>query len=122
MPKQFNPHRGLSRLFHATRWSLRGLAATAQHEAAFRQELIAVLVLAPLGWWLGDNGIERALLVGSLLVVLIVEVLNTALESAVDRIGNERHELSGRAKDQGSAAVFLSLLLVAVIWGAVLVG
>ena len=75
-----------------------------------------LVILLPLAWWLGENGVERALMIGSLLIVLIVELLNSALESAIDRIGPEHHELSGRAKDQGSAAVLLSLLLASVTW------
>lgn len=112
--------RGLDHLVHATRWSLQGFQATFRHEAAFRQELFLFVLLAPLGWWLGESGIERALLIGSLWVVLIVEMLNTALESAINRIGTEHHELSGRAKDQGSAAVTLSLILVGIVWACVL--
>lgn len=112
--------RGLDHLIHATQWSAAGFAATFRHEAAFRQELFLFALLAPLGWWLGDDGIERALLIGSLWIVLIVEMLNTALESAINRIGLEHHELSGRAKDQGSAAVTLSLILVGIVWACVL--
>ncbi|MCP5143153.1 MAG: diacylglycerol kinase [Gammaproteobacteria bacterium] len=111
---------GFDHLLHATRWSWQGLAATIRHEAAFRQELFLFVLLAPLGWWLGETGIERALLIGSLWVVLIVEILNSALESTVNRIGTEHHELSGRAKDQGSAAVTLSLILVGIVWACVL--
>jgi len=111
---------GLRRLVNALRWSLRGFRSTFKNEEAFRQEVYLCLVLAPLGFWLGDNGIERALLVGPLFIVLIVELLNSAVESVVDRIGFERHKLSGRAKDQGSAAVFVSLALVLLCWVLVL--
>lgn len=103
-------------------YSFNGLKAALRHEAAFRQEAALFVILAPLGFWLGRNGVERALLVGSLVLVLIVELLNSAIEAAVNRIGNERHELSGRAKDLGSAAVFLSLLLVLAVWALVLAG
>lgn len=98
-----------------------GLRAAFVNEAAFRQELALFVVMAPLGYWLGSSGVERALLIGSVLLVLIVELLNSAIEAVVDRIGAERHDLSGRAKDIGSAAVFVALLNVAVIWGLVLV-
>lgn len=111
---------GLRRLVNALRWSLRGFRSTFKNEEAFRQEVYLCLVLAPLGFWLGDSGIERVLLVGPLFIVLIVELLNSAVESVVDRIGLERHKLSGRAKDQGSAAVFVSLALVLLCWVLVL--
>ena len=84
-------------------------------------ELALFVVLAPLGIWLGQSGVERALLVGSLMLVLIVELLNSAVEALVDRIGSERHELSGVAKDLGSAAVFVALVLVVVVWSLVLI-
>ncbi|MGB1109216.1 MAG: diacylglycerol kinase [Gammaproteobacteria bacterium] len=99
---------------------MKGFRATLKHEEAFRQEVMLMVVLAPLGAWLGDDGIERALLIGSLLIVLIVELLNSGIESAIDRISDEHHPLSGRAKDQGSAAVFVSLALVILTWGLVL--
>ncbi|MCU7935996.1 MAG: diacylglycerol kinase [Candidatus Thiodiazotropha sp. (ex Dulcina madagascariensis)] len=111
---------GLRRLVNALGWSIKGFRSTFKHEQAFRQELLLLLVLAPLGLWLGDNGVERALLLAPLLIVLIVELVNSAIESIVDRIGAEKHELSGRAKDQGSAAVLVSLILVAMCWTLVL--
>jgi diacylglycerol kinase (ATP) len=114
--------RGLARLVNATRWSLAGFRSALRHEEAFRQELALFVLLTPVGLWLGDTGVERALLVGSLLVVLITELLNTAVESVVDRISPEAHALSKRAKDVGSAAVFLSLVCVAVTWGLILLG
>lgn len=114
--------KGLKRLMLATGHSWRGLVGTYRNEAAFRQELALAVVLAPLGVWLGHSGIERALLLGSLLLVLVVEILNSGIEAVVDRVGFERHELSGLAKDMGSAAVFLSLLNVIVVWGFVLLG
>lgn len=107
---------GLARIWRATRFSAQGLRAAFRGEEAFRQELLIVSVLAPLGLWLGRSATERALLIGSLLLTLIVELLNSALEAAIDRIGPERHELSGRAKDMGSAAVFMALILTAAVW------
>ena len=120
MAMQSEDNVGIRRLINALRWTGRGFRSTLKHEEAFRLEIYLFLVMAPLGLWLGDNGIERALLVGSLLVVLIVELLNSAVESVVDRISTDRHKLSGRAKDQGSAAVFVSLMLVALCWVLVL--
>ncbi len=111
---------GLRRLIDATRYSLAGLAAAARHETAFRQELVLAAVLVPLGLWLGASGIERALLAGSVLLVLVVELLNSALETAVDRVSLEDHDLSRRAKDLGSAAVMLALVNAAIVWLLVL--
>ncbi len=111
---------GLTRIINAARYSMRGLRAALVHEAAFRQELALFVVLAPAGFWLGQNGVERSLLIGSLMLVLIVELLNSAVEAVVDRVGAEKHELSGRAKDIGSAAVFIALVNVAVVWGLIL--
>ena len=106
---------GISRLWHATRYSANGLRY-ACGEAAFRQELIAALVLVPAACWIGQTWVERALLGGSVMMVLVVELLNTGIEKAVDRIGPEWHDLSRRAKDVGSAAVLLSLLSCGAIW------
>lgn len=111
---------GLRRIINATGYSWQGLQTAWKNEAAFRQELALSFVLLPLAWWLGGNGVERALLMGSCLVVLITELLNSAIESVVDRIGPEQHPLSGAAKDIGSAAVFIALLLVVVVWSLVL--
>jgi diacylglycerol kinase (ATP) len=110
----------IGRVVRAFGYSLAGLRAAYIRESAFRQELALFLVLAPLGLWLGHGYIERVLLVGSLVLVLIVELLNSAVEAAVDRLGAESHELSGRAKDMGSAAVLLAMLLVLFTWGAIL--
>ena len=110
---------GLNRIWHAAGYSVEGLRA-GWHETAFRQEAIVALVLVPAAFWLGRNWVEGALLAGSVLMVLIVELLNTGLETAIDRIGPEWHEMSKRAKDMGSAAVLLSLLLCAGIWVAAL--
>jgi diacylglycerol kinase (ATP) len=106
----------LVRPFIALRCALAGLAAAWRHEVPFRLEIIAFFVLLPIGLLLGKTGVERALLIGSLLLVLIVELGNSALEAALDRISLETHPLTGRAKDIGSAAVFLALVNAAVIW------
>lgn len=113
---------GMRRVLLAFANSWKGFTGALRSEAAFRQEVALAVVLIPLGVWLGKSGIERALLVGSVLVVLIVELLNTGIEAVVDRIGPERHELSGLAKDVGSTAVLLSFTLLAVVWGFVLLG
>ena len=115
-----NRAQGGERLWKALGYSLAGLRAAFRHEAAFRQELVLVGVGTPLALWWGANGLERALLVASLWWIPIVELLNSGLEAVVDRIGPERHPLSGRAKDLGSAAVLLSLCLAAVVWALVL--
>ena len=110
---------GIRRILRATKFSAQGLAQAWQHEAAFRQEVVLVLLLAPVAAWLGQTALERAVLIGCCLIVLIVELINSAIEAAIDRHGDEHHELSGRAKDMGSAAVFVSLLLVAIVWGLI---
>lgn len=107
--------RGLSRIWHATGYSMEGLRA-GWGETAFRQEATAALLLLPAACWLGRSWVETALLAGSVLLVMIVELLNTCIESAIDRIGPEWHDLSKRAKDMGSAAVLLSLLLALGVW------
>jgi diacylglycerol kinase (ATP) len=112
---------GWKRVIVAFGHSMRGLRACYQLEEAFRQELVFLIPLLPLGLWLGESPVERAMLVGSLLLVPIVELLNSAIEANVDRIGLERHELSGRAKDIASAAVFMSILFAVVIWLLILV-
>ena len=117
-----NKPTGLVRLLKAFANSMQGFAGVFKYEAAFRQELLLAVVLIPLGLYLGKTGVERALMVGSVLLVLLVEILNSSIEAVVDRIGLERHELSGLAKDLGSAAVFLSLVMVAVTWGLVIFG
>lgn len=115
-------HSGLRRLINAAGYSRAGLKACWQNEEAFRQELLLSLALLPLAWWLGDGGLERALLISSLLLVLIAELANSGIEAVVDRIGPERHELSARAKDIGSALVLLALLNAALVWLLVLLG
>ena len=112
--------KGIERIIKATVYSLKGLVKTFREEAAFRQELTLVIILLPLGFWLGENGIERALLTIVLFIVLIVELLNSAIEAAIDRFGGEHHKLSGFAKDASSAAVFISLINVVVVWGLVI--
>jgi len=115
-PSVFN----LNRIVRAAGYSVAGLRAALVHEGAFRQELVLFFVLAPLGWWLGYSAIERVLLIGVLVLVLIVELLNSALEAIVDKASPDKHELAGRAKDMGSAAVFLAMMLVVFVWTAVL--
>lgn len=122
MSEQKKPNgAGLARIKRAAQCSRAGLRSAWQNEAAFRQELVLCALLLPFALVLGKGGIEQALLIGSLLLVLIVELLNTAVEVVVDRISTENHELSGLAKDIGSAAVFLSLVHAGVIWFLVLV-
>jgi diacylglycerol kinase (ATP) len=112
--------RGLRRILNAFGFSMAGFRDCFQHEEAFRQEVYVLLALVPLGLYLGEGAVERALLVGSLLIVPIVELLNSAVEANVDRVGLERHELSRRAKDIASAAVFLSIVLAVLVWALVL--
>jgi diacylglycerol kinase (ATP) len=111
---------GLTRLWNAFGNTWRGYVGAYREEAAFRQELKLCVVLFPLALWLGDNGVDRALLVGPIFIVLLVELLNSGIEATVDRIGLERHQLSGLAKDLGSAAVFTSFALLLVVWTLVL--
>ncbi|MCR6664985.1 MAG: diacylglycerol kinase [Methyloversatilis sp.] len=116
----FKGKTGLRRLLNATRYSAEGLGAAFRHEDAFRQEVIAAVLLLPLALWLGNSGVERALMVFSVLLVLIVELLNSAVEATVDRISLENHALAKRAKDIGSAAVMVSLLNLLLVWALVL--
>ena len=118
----FKGRTGLARIINAAGYSWAGLRAAFKHEDAFRQEVFLLFVLVPLAIYLGDSGIERALMIASLLGVLIVELLNSAVEAAVDRVSLERHPLIKRAKDMGSAAVMLSLTNVAMVWSLVLLG
>ncbi len=121
-PTPVNPQkerRGLTRVWHATGYSFAGLRA-GWGEIAFRQEALAALILLPLSFWLGSNWAETALLAGSIIALMVVELLNTAIETAIDRIGPEWHDLSKRAKDMGSAAVLLSLLFCCGVWIAAL--
>lgn len=111
---------GLIRIIDAAGYSVKGLRFAWKNEAAFRQESLLALVLIPLACWIGGNAVQTALLIGSCLIVLIVELLNTGIEAVVDRISDEYHALAGSAKDLGSAAVFISLVHVLVIWGLVI--
>ena len=110
---------GIRRVLRATVYSMQGFAHAFRHEAAFRQELALLVVMSPIAIWLGRDIIEKAVLIAVLLFVLVVELLNSAVEAAIDRHGEEQHELSGAAKDLGSASVFVSLTIVVVVWGAV---
>ena len=116
----FKGKRGLVRIVHAFFNSLAGLADAWRHESAFRQEILLAVILVPIACWVPVTHVERALLIGSVLLVLIVELLNSSIEAAIDRISFEHHSLSKRAKDIGSAAVFLSLVNVVVVWVLVL--
>jgi diacylglycerol kinase (ATP) len=113
---------GALRLYLAFVNSWKGFKGAFKFEAAFRQEVALAVVLIPLGVYLGKTGVERALLVSSVILVMIVELLNTGIETVVDRIGLERHDLSGLAKDVGSSAVLLSFAVLSVVWGFVLFG
>lgn len=120
MTNTYKGRTGIDRVIHATGYSAAGLRTAYVSESAFRQESWLAVVLVPLGFWLGRSWLEAAALIGSVMLVLIVELLNSAIEAAVDRVSFEWHDLSKRAKDLGSAAVFLSLLLCAGIWLAAL--
>jgi len=113
-------HTGMTRIFKASIYSWQGLRSSWQSEAAIRQELWLLVVLLPVAFWLNVSGVERAMLVLSLLLILLVELLNTALEAVVDRIGPEHHPLSGKAKDVGSAAVLVALFAAALVWLCIL--
>lgn len=111
-----NKKTGIARILAATKYSYKGFRAAWKHEAAFRQEVLLLLVMAPLAFWLGDSFTEIAILLGSVLIVVIVELLNSAIEALTDRVSTDFHKLSGRAKDMASAAVFLSILQMIMIW------
>ena len=111
---------GIGRIIKAAKCSMQGFAASWKHESAFRQESVLALLSVPLAAWLANSVSQFALLVSVWCLVLVVELLNSAIESLTDRVSLERHELSGRAKDMGSAAVFVSLVIVALVWGAAL--
>ena len=108
------------RIVKAAKWSFQGLCAAWRHESSFRLEVWLFVVLAPLAWWLGQSGVERVLLIGSMLAVIAVELLNSSVEAVIERYGAEFHELAGRAKDMGSAAVFVMMLNVLLTWGVIL--
>lgn len=113
--------RGWRRIIFAFGYSMKGFKACYELEEAFRQEVFVLILLIPLGLWIGQSPVERAMLVGSLLLVPVVELLNSAIEANVDRVGLERNELSARAKDIASAAVFMSIAFAATIWGLLLI-
>jgi len=117
---EYFENRGLLRGVRALGYALQGLRKCYKYESAFRQEVGLTLLVLPLGLWLGEGGVEKALLVGSWILVLIVELLNSAVEAAVDRFGPEHHKLSGRAKDVAAAAVFVTLSLTCLVWGLIL--
>jgi len=109
-----------ARILKAAKWSMQGLRAAWMHESSFRLEVYLFVVLAPIGWWLGQTSVERVLLIGSILLVMSIELLNSAIEAVIERYGPEFHELAGRAKDMGSAAVFVLMMNVLLVWGAIL--
>ena len=112
--------RGPRRVMMATKWSLQGLRFAWLYEASFRLEVYLLAVLGPLGLWLGQSPVERVLLVGSGLLVLGMELLNSAVEAVIERYGAEHHEMAGRAKDMGSAAVFVLMINVVMTWALIL--
>jgi diacylglycerol kinase (ATP) len=122
MESPFKGKTGLKRIWNAFNYSLDGLAAAYRNEDAFRQEVLLAVVLIPLAFYLGGTPLEKGIMIGCVLLVLIVELLNSSIEAAVDRISLERHDLAKRAKDIGSAAVLLSLVNLAVVWGLILLG
>ena len=122
MESPFKGKTGLRRIWNAFHYSLDGLSAAYRHEDAFRQETWLALVALPLALWLGESTLERVMMIGSVLLVLIVELVNSAIEATVDRVSLERHQLAKRAKDIGSAAVLIALINAAVVWGLVLLG
>jgi len=119
MSMENKENRGISRLIRAFWYSIDGLKAAWKNEEAFRLEIIAALLVIPAGLWLGTTATQRALLIGIYLIILITELINSAIEAIVDRMGPERHVLSGRAKDLGSAAVFVSIFAGVVVWGII---
>lgn len=112
--------RGIRRLINAFWYSLAGFKAAWKNEEAFRQEIILAIVVIPFGLWLGTTSTQRALLIGFYLIIPLMELLNSAIEAIVDRMGTEHHMLSGRAKDLGSAAVLLSIWIAIIVWGLIL--
>ncbi|MDH4054574.1 MAG: diacylglycerol kinase [Gammaproteobacteria bacterium] len=118
---KFPRRTGISRILYAGWYSLRGFREAWVNESAFRQEAVLAVILIPAAFWLGETPVEQILLIGSVALVLIVELLNSAVETTVNRIGTEIHPLSGRAKDMGSAAVLVSLLLTLFVWGTIFV-
>lgn len=113
--------KGIARIIKASQYSWQGFKAAFANEEAFRQEIFLAIILIPLSLYLGDSGIERALLISVVLIILIAELLNSGIEAIVDRVGTDHHELSGRAKDIGSAAVVLSFINATIVWALVLI-
>ncbi len=120
MSSTYSKSKGFTRIYKAMIYSFKGIVACFRHEAAFRQEAFLAAILIPLAFWLDVTPVERILMVSVVVLILVVELLNSAIEAVVDRVGEEHHELSGRAKDIGSAAVFVCLVLWAYIWGSIL--
>jgi diacylglycerol kinase (ATP) len=120
-PSPYKSQGGLKRLIAACQYSARGLTAAIKHEAAFRQELAAVLLLTPLAFWVGSTAVQIILLLSALAAVLVVELLNSAIEALADAVSLEKHPLLGRAKDLGSAAVFMTVSLAVMIWVTLIV-
>ena len=114
--------KALVRLLWAARYSLAGLWTAWRHEQAFREEAVVLVVVVPAGLWLGRSGVERALLIGSWVLVMLMELVNSAIEAVVDRIGLDQHDLAGKAKDLGSASVFCAIMLAIAVWALVLAG
>ena len=112
----YSGNKGLTRIMKAAQYSWQGFRAAYQHEEAFRQEAWVLLLAVPLALWLGEDGVEKGLMIGSVLLLLMVELLNSAIEAVVDRVGLEPHPLAGRAKDMGSGAVTVAVLNVIIIW------
>lgn len=112
--------RGLKRLINAVRYSMQGIRCAARHEAAFRQEACLLVIGVPCAFWVAQTIWQAALLVSSLVLIMVIEMINSALESLVDRVSTEFHELSGRTKDMGSAAVLLSIVIAGILWAAAL--
>ncbi len=117
---EFKGKKGLTRLWNALGYSRDGIKAAWQNEAAFREEILLAAIAIPLAIFLGKTGVDRAMLIGSIILILIVEILNSAIEAVVDKASPEKHELAKRAKDMGSAAVLFSLLNAAVVWACLL--
>ena len=117
----YSGNTGFTRIRKAAVFSWQGFRAAYKYEEAFRQEVWLAVVLVPLGLIMGENGVEKALLVGSVIMLMLVEILNSAIEAVVDRFGGEQHELSGRAKDMGSSAVFLAIVLLITTWLLVII-
>jgi diacylglycerol kinase (ATP) len=122
MESPYKGKTGLRRLLNAFGYSMAGIKAAYQNEDAFRQEVIMAIVLIPLAIYLGETGLEKAIMIASVLLVIIVELLNSSIEATVDRISLENHNLAKRAKDIGSAAVLISLINLAVVWGLLIFG